>query len=182
MRLFIAIDIPQAFKRTISAAIEPLKHCGLNATWVAQENIHMTVKFLGETHREMLDDIKEAMSAVSARHTSLNAQLTGFGFFPDNRRPRVFYIGTNHEIVLRSIAYEIEENFEELGFAKENRFRAHLTLARFKSPDNLPRLLEKLKNIRVAGTIPIAALTLFKSTLKPSGPVYETLYTAPFKS
>ncbi|MBU2103141.1 MAG: RNA 2',3'-cyclic phosphodiesterase, partial [Candidatus Omnitrophica bacterium] len=144
--------------------------------------IHMTVKFLGETREELLSGIKTTLKQVSAGHAALHAQLTEFGFFPDTRRPRIFYIGTDNELALRNIAYEIEENLEVLGFKQENRFRAHLTLARFKSDHNLPRFHEKLKSVKVTGTIPVTALGLVKSTLSRTGPTYETLWETPLKN
>lgn len=181
MRLFIAVSIPQEIKESVVEALKPLKHLILDAKWVELKNIHVTLKFLGETPEELLEKIKTIMQQIADGFHPVNAQLTEFGFFPDARRPRVFFIAMDNEEILKRLADALEENLKKLGFEKENRFQAHATLARFKTFRNNDAFAQTLKNIHVAGGFPISSMTLFKSTLGPAGPAYQELFTAHFK-
>jgi 2'-5' RNA ligase len=182
MRLFIAVTIPQNIKESIVEAIKPLGRLNCDAKWVELQNIHITLKFLGETPEELLEKIKAIMQHIAGGYHVVYAQLTEFGFFPDARRPRVFFITTDNEAFLKHIADALEENLEKLGFKKENRFRAHVTLARFKTFQSNDIFAQTVKRIHVTEGFPISAITLFKSTLGFTGPTYEEVFTAHFKS
>ena len=179
MRLFIAIDIPEELKEKLAHIISGLKKCGADAKWVDASNIHITLKFLGETRDEQLDKVKAIISETAGSFTKLELTAESFGFFPNEISPKVLFISTNNEETLKKISLRLEDKVEGLGFSKENRFKSHLTLARFRGKKNIDRVKEEIKRITLEGKFWVCEIILFKSTLKPSGPVYEKIFCAP---
>jgi 2'-5' RNA ligase len=182
MRLFIAIDIPSDLKEKLSRLIAKLKKCDLDAKWVNSANIHMTLKFLGEVDKEQLNEVKNIITATSAKFSKLELSINGLGFFPNENSPRVFFVSTDKEEILKNIAEELENRLESLGFAKEGRFKSHLTLARFRSKKNIDCLKNEIKDISMEGKITVEEITLFKSTLNAQGPIYEKILCATLKN
>jgi len=181
MRLFIAIDIPEDLKEKLSRIVTRLKKCGLDAKWVNTSNIHMTLKFLGETREEDLDKIENIINATSSMFTKLELNTAGFGFFPSENSPRVFFLSTDNEEILKNISLQLEDKLEILGFPKEGRFKSHLTIARFRSKKNIDCLKEEIKNISIKAKFAVSEIILFKSLLKPTGPVYEKVFCSALK-
>jgi len=181
MRLFIAIDIPEDLKEKLARIIARLKKCDLDAKWVNASNIHMTLKFLGETREEDLDKIKNIISVTSSLFTKLELVTSGFGFFPGENSPRVFFVSTDNEEILKNISLQLEDKLEILGFPKEGRFKSHLTIARLRSKKNIDCLKEEMKNISIEAKFTVSEIILFKSLLKPTGPIYEKLFSASLK-
>ena len=104
MRAFIAIGLPERIKSKIAELENNLKKCDLAFKWVKPENLHLTLKFLGNIGQEQTGKIKEAITKVSGKFTAFEASFNGFGFFPSERRPRVFFISIDKEELLKSIA------------------------------------------------------------------------------
>lgn len=181
MRLFIAIDIPQNLKEKLSLICAKLKKCDLDAKWVNTANIHITLKFLGETAEEQLDEIKNIITSVAGHFNRLELNVGGFGFFPNEISPRVFFVSTDKEETLKNISLQLEDKLENLNFPKEGRFKSHLTLARLRSKKNIDCLKEEIKKISIEAKFPVTEIILLKSTLKPTGPVYEKIFTAGLK-
>lgn len=180
MRLFIAFPLPETIKTILGRYIETIKYCGLNASFVKPQNLHLTIKFLGEVSPEAIENIKTAMEKIAAGFPAINVHLANFGFFPNEKRPRVFFISTDNENRLETIARALEEDLEKSGFAKENRFKSHITLARFKNADNLEKLTKKTETLKLHDEFTIDRITLFRSTLSPQGPTYEEIYYSSF--
>ncbi len=90
MRTFIAIDLPDSIKEKINSLQTKLKNCDPSAKWVRPANMHLTLKFLGEVEQEKIPQIKKILEKVAAKHRALNVALEAFGFFPNEKRPRVF--------------------------------------------------------------------------------------------
>ncbi|MDD4182654.1 MAG: RNA 2',3'-cyclic phosphodiesterase [Candidatus Omnitrophica bacterium] len=181
MRLFIAIDIPEDLKEKLSRIVTRLKKYDLDAKWVNTSNVHMTLKFLGEASEEQLDKIKDTINMIAGNFSRLELNVGSFGFFPKETSPRVFFISTDNEETLRNISLQLEDKLEVLGFAKECRFKPHLTLARFRSKKNIDCLKNGIKNMAIEAKFEVSEIILFKSLLKPAGPVYEKLFSAALK-
>jgi len=179
MRLFIAIDIPEDLKEKLARVIGGLKKCDLDAKWVNPSNIHITLKFLGETRGEQLEKIKAIISETAGNFAKLEIAAGNFGFFPNEISPKVLFISTNNDETLKNISLRLEDKVEGLGFPKENRFKSHLTLARFRGRKNIDRLKEEIKKITLEAKFAVCEIILFKSTLESSGPVYEKIFCAP---
>lgn len=183
MRTFIAIDLTASVREKISNIQNVLKKCDLDAKWVSPENAHITLKFLGWVKDPgQIEKIKKIIKETAIKFKCLDVNLKEFGFFPNERRPRVFFISTDKEDILKNISCELEEKLEKCGFEKEGRFRSHITIARFRSPKNIDALSRELKDIKVKETLPIKEITLFKSTLTKAGPVYEVIFKSTLAS
>ncbi|MCK9615867.1 MAG: RNA 2',3'-cyclic phosphodiesterase [Candidatus Omnitrophica bacterium] len=181
MRLFIAIDIPEDLKEKLSRAVTRLKKCDLDAKWVNTSNIHMTLKFLGEVSEEQLDKIKNIIKTTAGNFSQLELNVGSFGFFPNETSPRVFFISTDNEEILKNISLQLEDKLESLGFPKEGRFKSHLTIARFRTKRNIDCLKNEMKGMTIEAKFAVSEIILFKSLLKPTGPVYEKLFCAPLQ-
>lgn len=178
MRTFIAIELPSDIKTKLVEVVRKFKKCNLDCKWVEPENLHITMKFLGEVKEEKIEAIKKIIAELGHNHAQLEVQLTHFGFFPNECRPRVFFIATSGEEILKTVAEELEEKLEELCFPKEGRFRSHITLARLKNTKNIDALKKEIQNITLSQTFPIYSLSLYKSTLTSAGPIYEEIFKA----
>jgi 2'-5' RNA ligase len=180
MRAFIAFPLPLEIKEELKNIQDCLRECKLEAKWVEPINLHLTLKFLGEISSDKVETVKRIIQETAARFTSLTINLIDFGFFPTPNNPRVFFIATDKEEILKGIADYLEDKLEKVGFKKEGRFKSHITLARLKSKRNIDCILRKIKKITLSANILIRDIVLFKSTLKPSGPIYEEIFRANF--
>ena len=179
MRLFIAIPLPQQIEELLGKIILSLKQTRANVKWVASNNIHLTLKFLGETDEKkvphIIEDIKRAGSSCKA----VNSRLEGLGGFPNLRKPRVIWAGLSEGVdTLAKIAGDIENGMEKLGFEKENRpFKSHLTLGRVKDNFGMAELAKAIENYKLQPeNFVLDKIVLFKSTLTPRGPIYVRLF------
>lgn len=180
MRLFVAVELPGHVKDELARAVEALRPVAPEAKWVPRDNLHLTVKFLGEVRDEGVGEISSAVGAVAAGFVDFRTHLEGIGCFPSERRARVVWVGLADPAGgIGAIAAALDETFEPLGFAREKRsFTAHLTLARLRAP----RPIGHLPEIALDPTpFPIERLTLFGSHLRRPAPVYEALATFPFR-
>jgi RNA 2',3'-cyclic 3'-phosphodiesterase len=182
VRLFVALEIPAAVRDNLATLIKELRNAEPKARWVRAENLHVTLKFLGETLSEKLEEIRNALSAVHSEQL-VELDFRGLGFFPNERRPRVLWAGMDASPNVPSLAASVDQALEKLGFSREDRpFTPHLTLARFSSP----RITEKLRPAiqqnmaRESGRVRTNEFHLLESKLKPSGAEYTRLASFPF--
>ncbi|MGH8016430.1 MAG: RNA 2',3'-cyclic phosphodiesterase [Candidatus Zixiibacteriota bacterium] len=184
MRLFIATPISAEGEKELARIISALKNAGGPVKWVAPSNIHLTLKFLGDTDEKLIPQIMKIIDDVAADHASVSSGLKGLGAFPDFRRPRVYWVGLEQGTAeLGKIAAALENAVHLLGFEKENRpFKSHLTLGRIKAPQGLEKLSETVKSFKIKQEpLTFDRLILFKSTLTPRGSIYEIIYEAKLK-
>ncbi len=175
MRAFIALPIPDEIKKEIADIQRRLRMCAAEAKWVNPENCHLTFKFLGDIDNDQLQQITPVLATAGEKFSGYDVRLTDFGFFPNTRRPRVFFIETDHAEQLKTVAFWIEDRLEAFGFPKERKFKPHITLARFKTTKNISRLCENSGTIRLGLSFPADKIVLYKSTLTPTGPIYEEI-------
>ncbi|MBC7363984.1 MAG: RNA 2',3'-cyclic phosphodiesterase [Candidatus Aminicenantes bacterium] len=179
MRVFIAVDLEDSVKEQLANLIENLKPAGRNIKWVARENFHLTLKFLGEIDEGQVEIVREVLIKLSHQYRPFSLKLKGTGSFPPGQnRMRVIWVGLESGPELFRLQKELEEELERKGFPKEERaFSPHLTLGRAKQPQNqekLKKMLEKFSN-REFGQMMVKEITLFQSILRPEGPVYKPL-------
>ena len=185
MRLFLAIDLPEALRRDLAEIRTELEPRCPGWRWVRPEGIHLTLRFLGEVERERDAHSRESWSRVCAASGKARFRLGGLGVFPGPSRPRVLWVAVNEEpgsaSRLESLAHGLEEAARELGFAREARpFRPHLTLARAArvGRPTLPPPASRGEGALVeAGEI-----VLFRSELAPAGARYTRLAAFPLGS
>ncbi len=184
MRLFIATPLSRQVETELANIIYQLKNAAGNVKWVKPENIHLTIKFLGETDESLVERLSELIEETSRETKISKFTISKLGGFPNLIRPRALWAGLDGDhSELERLASRVDERVHKLGYEKETRkFRPHLTLGRVKKPQALPQLSHFIENYKIA-TMPfeIDRLTLFKSTLTPQGPIYERLHEALFK-
>jgi 2'-5' RNA ligase len=184
MRLFIAIVLSEPIREALAQAQAHLKYAGADVKWVAKDNIHLTLKFLGEVPEGKLQQIKDALDEIGKSFTPFEISLAGLGAFPNISSPRVIWVGLDKGAAESAdVAARVDEAMEGLGFAKEPRpFAAHLTIGRVRSLKNKEALKEKITGygLRVTGYETIYSIALFQSTLTPKGPLYTRLHEAKF--
>lgn len=182
MRLFIAIEIPESTRAAYSALLEEFRDIAPRAKWVRAENLHVTLKFLGETPAEKLSAVQNALAAIRSPEP-VQLEFRGLGFFPTEKRPRVFWAGMEASANLKSLAADIDQAAHRLGFPLEERpFTPHLTLARFDPPGIAPKLLQAIRDhdAQSFGSLTTAELHLIESKLKRTGAEYTTVQTVRF--
>lgn len=184
-RGFIAIPSPPPLLQRLKRLQEELKQLDLDVKWVLPEQIHLTLKFLGQTSSSILEELKRSLNATVQGCHAFSFSVDRFGAFPDLRRPRVVWVGSGEvPAALQQLAQSIEEEVSRFGFEKEGRvFKAHLTLGRVRSPRHCERLAAWTKEHPLSWReeFPCERLILFQSTLLPNGPVYTPLYEVNLK-
>ncbi|HEY3228502.1 MAG TPA: RNA 2',3'-cyclic phosphodiesterase [Roseiflexaceae bacterium] len=185
-RLFVAVEAPPDVKAELAAAQERLRRTDAAVKWVAPEALHMTLHFLGETDVELLPRLGAALRAALAGHTAVAVRLDGIGAFPNLRRPSIVWAGIGGATAALERVYVASgAALEALGLPRDARpFRAHLTLGRVRreaAPAQLERLGRAIRSLPPFAPVPwvIERVVLFRSELRPSGPVYTALETAP---
>ncbi|MDI9644746.1 MAG: RNA 2',3'-cyclic phosphodiesterase [Candidatus Verstraetearchaeota archaeon] len=181
VRAFFALDLSDELKRRIAEVESDVERSGADVKIVEPENLHITMKFLGEIPASRLDEIVKAAEAVRERRFELEAKSVGV--FPNRRMVRVVWVGAGmgSEGVM-AISRRLDAALVGLGFPKEEKFVPHITIARVRSPKNRERLLEVIDRHakKVFGYCRIDRLVLKKSVLTGSGPVYSDLKVFPF--
>lgn len=182
MRTFIAIELPEEIKDTLARLQEQLKSSGANVKWAAPQNIHLTLKFLGEIDENKLDGVKQVIDEAVADKTSFQARISSLGAFPKIDFPRIIWVGIDlGDKETKSIAKDLEDGLTKINIPKEDRpFSSHVTLGRVRSNLNRERLVKGLKEAQgkfgeKSLEFSVTKIILFKSTLTPKGPVYEIL-------
>jgi 2'-5' RNA ligase len=187
LRAFIAIELPQRTRNAIERQTAPLRQSlGNNLIrWVTSENMHLTLKFLGDVAASHLNFLKQALAQAADAHPQFDLQIGGLGSYPSARNPRVLWIGLHAPDVLTSLQKNIEAGVVRLGYEQEERaFSPHLTIGRVRQNANLsdlPKIRAMLDKTQL-GNIDIARIDsvhLFKSDLNPGGSVYTKLFSAP---
>ena len=179
MRLFIALPLPSRIENELAEIQIRLKAQGGNVKWVQSKNIHLTIRFLGETDEKLVEPISTEMDSIAASFAPVETVLTSLGAFPNLNRPRVIWAGLSGGIdIMSDLAKNMERAVRRLGFEPEKkRFKAHLTLGRVRDRGNLDDLMAFMRSLEVK-EVPFRfeQLVLFKSTLTPKGPIYDRLH------
>jgi len=181
MRAFIALDVSEQAKAEMTRIISELKKTGADVKWVDPENIHLTLKFLGEVDSHQIEEIKELIKRAAADSSKFSIKLSGLGAFPKPEYPRVIWVGVGNNIsVMEKMATFIDEGCSPLGFQKDERaFSPHLTIGRVRSSANKDKLRSKMAGISVGQVESVVGkVVLYKSELMSSGPIYKELYSA----
>ena len=182
MRLFVAFDIPEETRGAIRELVSKFAPVARGARWVRPEGIHITLKFIGWIDDEILPQIKEHLARVPHRQV-IPVAFRNFGFFPNEQRPRVFFVGIAAGPALARLAAEIEAQLALLKMPKEERaFTPHLTLARFKSNEGVTQIQKTLASMpsQDFGAMNATQFHLYQSVLKSNGAVYTKLATYSF--
>jgi 2'-5' RNA ligase len=175
IRSFIAIEVPNNIREEIAKVIDDLKQSDYPVRWVTKENLHLTLIFLGEVKEDFLDKVIGQLKVVANKAKSFEMNLQGLGAFPSQRSPRVIWIGTKiGEPEIINLQSKIETVLVTIGYKPEVRkFHSHLTIGRVKGVIKDPAKIFEYNY--TSRSFPVKSIVLFKSTLRPEGPIYEKL-------
>jgi len=179
IRSFLAIELPPAITKGLERVQNDLKQSHADVKWVEPSRIHLTLKFFGNIDEGTCDEIMDAVGKAASDVKPFTLAVKGLGAFPNTRNPRVIWLGVEDGGgALRPLQRAIEERLGEIGYPREEReFKAHLTLGRARSGKGRTELLQRMEDLyhAVLGEFRVGRLILFKSDLKPTGPIYTEL-------
>ncbi|UCC73077.1 MAG: RNA 2',3'-cyclic phosphodiesterase [Gemmatimonadota bacterium] len=182
MRVFVALNLSDAERSRLADAAAGLRDAGFPVRWVAPENVHLTLKFLGEIPEARVPDVCSAVGEAAADLSSFAMAVGGFGAFPSLRRPQVVWVGVEPNSTLASLHESLEGQLALLGFPREDRpFRPHLTLGRTRrraAPSEFRGLDELVKQTEYRDTFQIRSVDVMQSRLMPRGPIYSVVHSA----
>jgi 2'-5' RNA ligase len=184
LRTFVAFTLPKDIAATLETVKASLVAYGFKVRWVSLENIHLTLKFLGDIKKKDIDPIAHALRETVAGRDPISFRVSGLGMFPGMHRPRVIWVGLTGEIDrIVDCQQVLDTHLSAVGFPREKRpFKGHITLGRVKGRIRPDRLLEALTTCSAYESIPVIVdrMHLIQSDLKPAGASYTALRTAPF--
>ena len=174
MRLFLAIDLPKEIKDYVFELEKKIKEAKI--TWVSKKNLHLTLKFLGEIKEKNIPELKKQLQII---HPKLKLKISTMGFFPNNKDPKVIWLGLEPEEEVISLQQKIDGELLTQ-FPSEQKFQAHLTLGRIKSIRRKEDFFQSVKSIQLEQKeFEVISFQLMKSELTKLGPIYEILENIP---
>lgn len=178
MRVFIGVDLPERLKDDLADLKQKLSPSLPSARWVKNQNLHITLKFLGEINPREVDDISKVLSAVLRGQAAFDLSLESLGAFPSIKRAHVVWIG-------------IDKGLDELIKINDNRnsalshkndedtmpLKPHITICRTKEEVDLSEILAKARSLnRLGATETVRSVNIYESKLMPNGPLYEKIF------
>jgi 2'-5' RNA ligase len=188
MRLFLAINLPAELRANILSALEPVRAAAPRLSWARDEQLHLTIKFLGEQPESRVEPLEAALATIAARHGAPLLQLGGLGAFPNFSAPRVVWLGVAPEPRLELIHHDVEVACGGLNIAMDGRpFRPHITLARVQEshradPALLRGLSEAARQVEFQAEVIGHSIDLMRSELLPGGARHTTVVSAALRS
>lgn len=184
MRCFVAIELTSEVRSRLAELPAGLHQLSQAVRWTRPEQIHLTVKFLGEVPDADAARVCELARTIAARYQPFELNIAGAGLFPPRGLARIVWVGVADppESLLHCVN-DCEAEYGALGFPRENRpYSPHLTVGRVKDMGASPRIREAVRQIEEfsAGRCTATELVVFQSELRPSGPIYTPLAHAPF--
>lgn len=178
IRSFVALELSDEVREHLVVLLHRLQRTNATVKWVEPENLHLTLKFLGEVPEERIELVSETLKAVAQATEPFPFTVRGVGGFPDLRRPRVLWVGVEAVQPLMRLQQLVEKAMERLGFAPEERaYHPHITIGRVKAMVGMEKVREILGeyvNVKF-GEVFASHLTLFRSDLSREGPTYTPL-------
>jgi len=171
LRLFVAVPLPETIRSDLAGLCSGVP----DAKWVARENMHLTLRFIGEVGRGDADDIHQALSRI--RLPAFELVVSGVGCFESKRVVHTLWASVEKHELLSRLREKVEASLVRVGLEPERRkFKAHVTLARFRkgSGDRIGAYIENHNRFRTE-PFPVEHFTLFRSHLGSQGPYYEPL-------
>ena len=188
IRAFLAIETPPEIQNKLKSLIarfnQPANH---SIRWVKAENIHLTLKFFGETPKDKIELLTYRMQQEFKDLPPMQLTVGSFGAFPNLGHPRVFWCGVQAGNELKDIQKRIDSISSDFGFPAENRpFSPHLTLGKVNDRAELEDVRKVSDLIRQSpaetiGVIRVTQLTVFSSKLSPGGSIYSPIFCIDLK-
>lgn len=178
IRAFIAVNISDVQRSEVGGVLDQLRAYDVRIKWVETGNLHITLKFLGDTEEKQLADMYDAIGKSIGDAPPFELSLKNLGCFPNIHRPRVIWVGIeNGYDGLSDLSKRVEMAVEPFGFEPEKRkFSGHLTLGRVKDNRNVERLTGDLPKFQIETSIAtVSDIVFYQSDLRPQGPIYTPL-------
>jgi len=179
IRSFLAIALPETIHKRIDEVQRDLKSSHADVRWVNPEKIHLTLKFFGNIEEAAIEPIAKVVEGPARAVSPFSLRVKGIGTFPHWKNPRVIWMGLIDEGgVVIPLQKQVETGLQRIGFEPEGRaFQPHLTLGRVNSPRGKEALIRAMEGYREEefGEFEVSKIVLFKSDLKPTGPIYTPL-------
>ena len=189
MRLFVAINLPDAKRRAIAEATASLREVAPSVGWVDESRLHLTLKFIGERPAEEAGPLADSLRRVCGAHDPVVLDVGGLGAFPSRRNPRVIWLGVAPDPKLELLHHDVEEACAALGYEIEGRaFRPHLTLGRVRDRARgaasieapvAAALARSAREVQGRWTVNVTSIDLMESVLGREGPRYRLVDAAP---
>ncbi len=184
IRLFYALNLTDEVKNVIGNFIDEHKKSIDFVRWIKPDNIHLTLRFLGDTDTDKLDFLKKVADSLVLDFKKKEFSIEGVGCFPNLRRPRVIWFGiTDGSDYIRSLNKSLNRRLSDVGMSEDVRFfKPHITVGRTKSiflSDCFKNVLINNKNRHFADS-ELESLSLYKSILTRQGSVYKELHRSFF--
>lgn len=178
IRTFIAIKIVPEKKLT-----ELFLHLrnslkGEEIRWIDINNLHLTLRFLGETDKDQVSETINVLKLVASQFTSFQIEIKGVGVFKNKMQPRVLFLSVVNNLILKELSDDIREKLNFMGFNDEEKsFNPHLTLGRIKyieNKDAFYALANKYSNEKIQ-QLTVSEITFYQSILSSEGPTYKPI-------
>jgi len=180
MRAFIAIACPELIRKELAGVQDELRSTG-DLKLVSEENIHLTVKFLGEADEKKIDGVKAALEKVKLQEFTVS--VNEIGAFPEKGAPKVVWAGVGSGAKeLYDLHNAVDDALLPLGFQRDDRFSSHFTLARVRHMRDINGFREICKRYagKEFGSFQAGGIDLMQSVLKREGPAYSKVYRLEF--
>ncbi len=186
LRAFIALELPEHIQAALHEIQVQLKAYGLKVTWTRPENIHLTLKFLGDIQKSMVAPISDIIEHAAKQCPCMTLRSQALGFFPGVKHPRVLWTGVAGQTdLLEKLQRNIDAELARHGFPKDTKsFIGHLTLGRMKSggnPEIFIGIMQRFQHMTTDDFI-VDRLHLYQSKLMPSGPIYTKIFSVSLQS
>lgn len=184
IRAFIAVELDSQIKEELSRIQESLKTSQADVKWISPDNLHITLKFLGQIANEKIEKINRILNNSLCDLPCFPLTIKTLGAFPKINYPRVIWVGaTSPQNELKSLAGLVETKLVSLKFPKEKRdFESHITLGRLRSAKNRANLIELMGEVKVQEKeMNVTSVTLFESQLSCRGPQYLPIFKISLK-
>jgi len=178
MRIFTAVSLPETRRKAVWETLRPCRDSFTGIKWVAEENLHLTLRFFGEVSPEELERIKAASRTAARSLSPFPVSLGGAGSFPERGLPRVLWVGLEggREEFLK-LGSTVEKAYAEAGLGRSDKpLSPHVTVGRVKGRSVSRKLGETIRSLTFpADNFSISAIEVFESRLRPRGPLYVAL-------
>jgi RNA 2',3'-cyclic 3'-phosphodiesterase len=184
MRCFIAIEVPSEVKSAFVELQNDLRGAGADVAWTNPDNVHLTLKFLGEIDKKLVSKVEQVCLETISSMSPFKLSIDRIGLFPNERHPRVLWIGLGGEIeTLEKLQEQLDERLAGIGFEVEEKdFQPHLTVGRIRSNKNLREMLKRSDGYSLPTlSFMVEEIVLMKSDLLSSGACYSELAKARMK-
>jgi 2'-5' RNA ligase len=181
IRTFVAVDVAPGVAARLAKLIGEMGGGEANVKWVEENNLHITLQFLGDVEPTLIPEIGQAVEQAASEVEPFEMVCAGLGAFPDMRRPRNLWIGVEGGAEpMCDLQRRIEKSLKKLGFRPESRkFHPHLTLGRVRrsTPGEIAAVFQGREDYSAGATF-VDEVIVYSSQLERDGPVYTVLATA----